>query len=83
MSLQGCWAQNVQSTILSFLHGSSLLLDESRAEFNSAPLLAWLPQLQHVNQVGLNAVCDSGPALLAALRKRLPPVAAAPPAGAL
>ena len=83
VSLQGCWAQNVQSTILSFLHGSSLLLDESRAEFNSAPLLAWLPQLQHVNQVGLNAVCDNGPALLAALRKRLPPVAAAPPAGAL
>ena len=76
VSLQGAWAQNVQSSILSFLHDSSLLLDERRAGFNSGPLLAWLPQLQHVNQVGVNAVCDGGPALLAALRARLPASAA-------
>jgi hypothetical protein len=71
-SLQGTWAQNVQSTILSFLHDSSIVLDESRAQFNQGPLLQWLPQLQHVNLVGMNAVCHGGPELLAALRKRLP-----------
>ena len=81
LSLQGCWAQNVQSTVLSFLHDSSLLLDDTRAAFNSGALLEWVavsgngsaPLLQNVNLVGLNNVCDgAGPALLAELRRRLP-----------
>jgi hypothetical protein len=81
VSLQGAWAQNTQSTILSFLHDSSLLLDESRAGFNAA-LAGWVEQeglLRFVNQLGRNAVCDGGPRVLRALRSRLPPAAAARP----
>jgi hypothetical protein len=73
VSLQGDWAQNTQSTILSFLHDSSLLLDENRASFN-ARLAEWVETpglLRFVNQLGMNAVCDGGPRVLAALRKRL------------
>ena len=73
VSLQGDWAQNTQSTILSFLHDSSLLLDESRAGFNAA-LAGWVEQgglLQHVNQLGMNAVCNGGQRVLQALRRRL------------
>lgn len=70
VSLQGAWAQNVQSTILSFLHDSSLLLDESRSGFN-AGLIEWVGEAKYINQVGINSVCDGGNALLAAMRKRL------------
>ena len=74
-SIQGCWAQNVQSTVLSFLHGASLLLDDTRAEFNSRALLEWVSAggpLKHVSLVGMNNVCGgAGPQLLAALRGRL------------
>ena len=73
VSLQGDWAQNTQSTILSFLHDSSLLLDDSRAGFN-AQLAEWVGTpglLAHVGQLGMNAVCDGGPQVLAALRARL------------
>jgi hypothetical protein len=78
VALQGCWAQNTQSTILSFLHDSSLVLDEARARFNADLLLDWVnatrPRaLEHVNLMGVNNVCGgAGPALLAELRRRLP-----------
>ena len=83
-SLQGCWAQNVQSTILSFLHNSSLLGDEVRSNFNSEHLLAWValgnashpPPLATVNLVGVNNVCNGGMQLLAEIRKRIPPAPA-------
>jgi len=78
-SLQGCWAQSYTSTVLSFLHDSSLLIDETRAEFNAVALLSWInatvePRpLKYVNLVGLNNACSgAGPTLLAELRKRLP-----------
>lgn len=76
LSLQGCWAQNTQSTILSFLHNSSLIADEVRANFNRV-LAQWLapgtpPTLKYVNLVGLNNVCDYGTQLLPILRARLP-----------
>ena len=78
-SIQGCWAQNTQSTILSFLHNSSLIDDEVRANFNRV-LAQWLapgtpgapPTLKYVNLVGLNNVCDFGAQLLPILRARLP-----------
>jgi hypothetical protein len=85
VALQGCWAQNVQSTVLSFLHDSSLLLDETRAGFNRDALLAWVnatpPRfMEHINLLGVNNACSgAGPALLAELRRRLP----GPPAGGL
>jgi len=78
VALQGCWAQNVQSTVLSFLHDSSLLLDETRADFNADALLGWIAaapprRMEHVNLLGVNGACSgAGPALLAELRKRLP-----------
>jgi hypothetical protein len=78
-SLEGCWAQNEASTILSFLHDSSLILDESRANFNKGFLLNTIrvgnithPRLlQNVNLVGINGACDGGNDLLFELRKRL------------
>ena len=90
VSVQGCWAQNVQSTILSFLHDSSLLLDDTRSDFNAQALLAWIdagnathaPPLRYLNLVGMNNVCDgAGPALAQELKRRLNRLggAAAPP----
>ena len=82
VGFMGCWAQNVQSTVLSFLHDSSLLQDEARANFNQGALLRWIaddgnathaPLLQHLNLVGVNNVCNGGPSLVRALRKRLEP----------
>lgn len=78
-SIMGCWAQNTQSTILSFLSSSSLLDDERRSNFNQM-LAGWLapgnathaPLLKYVNLVGANNVCDGGPQLVAALRSRIP-----------
>ena len=76
-SIQGCWAQNDVSTVISFLYNSSLVEDDSRADFNAVALPAWLAAaapriLQNVNLVGLNNVCDAGPALAAVLKQRLP-----------
>jgi len=80
-SLEGCWAQNDASTILSFLHNSSLILDESRAQFNKEFLLdtirfgnATHPRLlDNINLVGINGACNGGSDLLVELRKRLSP----------
>ena len=72
-SIQGCWAQNVQSTVFSFLHDSSLIDDESQPHFNT-----WLAHLlasdtfKYVNLVGVNNVCDGGQAMLAAARTHIP-----------
>lgn len=78
VSLQGAWAQNVQSTALSFLANSSLLLDEVRSRFNAETLLEWLDPARaapfvYVNLVGVNGACDGGPALAQQLRRRIPP----------
>ena len=76
-SIQGCWAQNDVSTVLSFLYNSSLVEDDTRADFNLVALPQWLDAtapraLQYVNLVGMNAVCDNGPAVAALLKQRLP-----------
>ena len=79
-SIMGCWAQNTQSTILSFLHDSSLLLDDTRSQFNSVALLDWVRSgnathprlLEHLSLVGSNNVCDGGGAIREELKKRLP-----------
>jgi hypothetical protein len=79
-SIMGCWAQNTQSTILSFLHDSSLLLDDTRSQFNSVALLDWVRSgnathprlLEHLSLVGSNNVCDGGGAIWEELKKRLP-----------
>jgi hypothetical protein len=78
-SLEGCWAQNDASTILSFLHNSSLVLDESRANFNKGFLLDTIRSgnsthprlLENINLVGVNGACDGGLDLLLELRKRI------------
>lgn len=77
-SLQGCWAQNVQSTVMSFLHNSSLIDDDVRSNFNHV-LVDWLKPgdastpalLEYVNLVGVNNACDNGPQLVQVLRERL------------
>ena len=64
--------------MLSFLYNSSLILDDVRANFNLVTLPGWLDvnpkiprTLQYVNLVGVNNVCDNGPALAAILKMRL------------
>ena len=70
-SLQAIWQETASSVIVSGLHGSSLLLDEVKSNFNH--LLAdriknkqW--NVSRVNFVEVNNVCDGGPALLKALK---------------
>jgi hypothetical protein len=78
-SIQGCWAQNVQSTVFSFLHDSSLIGDEAQPHFNTwlaqllAPGNATVPSvLKYINLVGVNNVCNGGQQLLTTLRTRIP-----------
>lgn len=76
LQLQGCWAQNDVSTVLSFLYNSSLLDDDARANFNRGPLLQWISAaaprtMQNIGLLGINAACDGGPELYAELKKRV------------
>jgi len=73
--LQGAWAEHTASVILGFLHGSSLLDDETRSQLN-ARVIDWTnSQTQskfYPGGWGINAVCDHGNALAAAMLNRLP-----------
>ena len=77
VELQGCWAQNDASTVLSFLYNSSLLDDDARAEFNRGFLMDAIQAdanprtMENIGLLGINAACDGGPEILAELRKRV------------
>lgn len=74
-SIMGAWAEHTASVVLGFLHGSSLLQDEIRSGLNKQ-VAKWATQpdvFPNVpSAVGINAVCDGGNELAAALRTRLP-----------
>lgn len=68
--IMGAWAENVESVILGFLRGSSLIDDEKRSSLNKNLVkfvvgknFQYLP-----NMLGVNNVCNGGNRLLAALR---------------
>jgi hypothetical protein len=72
---QAHWQYSTMSVILGFLHDSSITKDESRSGLNQALVPLFAPGGKYanvtVNMVEVDDVCDSGPALLAALRSAL------------
>lgn len=70
-SMQALWQETDQSVVLGTLHRSSLLEDEARSGLN-ARVAAEVDagRWDAVNLLEVNSVCDGGPEILAALRRR-------------
>ena len=68
-TLQALWQEDADSVVVSGLHGATLLSEESRSGLNAlvAARILETPGAPY-GLVEVNNVCDSGPALLAALR---------------
>ena len=68
-TLQALWQEDADSVVVSGLHGATLLSEESRSGLNAlvAAQILETPGAPY-GLIEVNNVCDSGPALLAALR---------------
>jgi hypothetical protein len=68
---QAHWQSSAETITLGTLHRSSLVLDESRSEIN-----LWVQKqveagaFSHLNFLELDQVCDNGPAIYTALKKK-------------
>ena len=72
-TVQALWQETVDSVIVSGLHDSSLLLDESKSQINhilTEKIINKEFDVTNVNAVEINNVCDGGIELLNALREK-------------
>ena len=72
-TVQALWQETVDSVIVSSLHGSSLILDESKSQINhilAEKIINKEFDVTNVNAVEINNVCDGGIELLNALREK-------------
>ena len=72
-TVQCIWQETVDSIIVSGLHGSSLLLDETKSQINlliAKKIMNNEFDVSHVNVLEINNVCDNGLVLLNALREK-------------
>ena len=78
-SHQALWQESDASVAVGVVHGSSLLTDEVRSTLNAllvSRVTSGVWDVSRANLVEINNACDSGPELLAALRRARRAVAA-------